>query len=119
MDPVVRGSGDHKYLYCPAGSLRIANERDALDLVALCGEHEMDKLLLDGGCLDPAFVDLKTGLAGEVLLKLSNYRIRAAVIMPQERVGTGRFAEFVLETNRGNQFRVYSQCDDAEKWLVG
>lgn len=119
MDPVLNGTGDRKYLYCPAGSLRIANERDALDLVALCGEYETDKLLLDGECLDPAFFDLKTGLAGEVLLKLSNYRIRAAVIMPQERVGTGRFAEFVLETNRGNQFRVYSQHEGAEKWLVG
>lgn len=119
MDPVLNGSGDRKYLYCPAGSLRIANEKDALDLVALCGENETDKLLLDGDCLDPAFFDLKSGLAGEVLLKLSNYRIRAALIMPQERVVTGRFAEFVLETNRGDQFRVYDQYEDAAKWLVG
>lgn len=119
MPAVRRETNGKAYLDCLAGSLRIANERDALDLVALCGENETDNLLLDGECLDPAFFDLKTGLAGEVLLKLSNYRIRAAVILPQERIGNGRFAEFVLETNRGNQFRVYSQHDAAEKWLTG
>lgn len=119
MIAVRREANGKAYLDCPAGSVRIANERDALDLVALCGEHETENLLLNGECLDPAFFDLKTGLAGEVLLKLSNYRIRTAVILPQERIGNGRFAEFVLETNRGNQFRVYGQREVAEKWLTG
>ena len=54
------------------------------------------------------FFDLKTGLAGAALLKWSNYFLRVAVILPPERIGTGRFAEFVMETNRGNQFRVFS-----------
>ncbi|MHB8933188.1 MAG: DUF4180 domain-containing protein [Bellilinea sp.] len=107
------------YLDWPADSVRIANKRDALDLVALCSEHETDNLPLDEECLDAAFFDLKSGLAGEVLLKLNNYRIRAAAIMPQVLIGNVRFAEFVLETNRGNQFRVYSWHDDAEKWLTG
>ncbi|MFZ3079641.1 MAG: DUF4180 domain-containing protein [Bellilinea sp.] len=87
--------------------MRIANERDALDLAALCGEHLTERLLLDGDCLHPDFFDLKTGLAGAVLLKLSNYYIRTAVVLLPERVGSGRFAEFVHETNTGNQFRVF------------
>jgi len=107
------------YLDCPAGSLRIAKEQDALDLVGMCGEHEVHKVLLDGDCLDKAFFDLKTGLAGEALLKWSNYWLRVAVVLTLERIGSGRFSEFVMETNRGNQFRVFSDKAAAQAWLTG
>lgn len=117
--PVTLQTMDGKtYLECPAGSLRIANERDALDVIALCGEHGVHELLLDGECLDPAFFDLKSGLAGVVLLKLSTYQVRTAVLLTRKRIGTGKFAEFVLETNRGNQFRVFEQREEAIEWLV-
>ncbi len=118
MEPTLETVNDKQFLDVPTGSLRIASERDALDLVGLCGEHQIQNVLLDGECLDEAFFDLKTGLAGAALLKWSNYSIRVAVILPQERIGTGRFAEFVMETNRGNQFRVFSDKESAVKWLV-
>lgn len=98
---------------------KLSSEADALDAVAACGEHDTDKLLIPGGNLSEAFFDLKTGLAGAFLLKLSNYRIQAAVICPAELIGTGRFYEFVLETNRGKDFRVYQERQKALDWLAG
>lgn len=118
MKPILRACGDITYLECPAESLRIASERDALDMIALCGEHLTERLLLDGDCLHPDFFDLKTGLAGAVLLKLSTYHIRTAVVLPPERIGSGRFAEFVHETNTGDQFRVFSGAAEAVAWLL-
>ena len=118
MEPILRTCGEITYLECPAESLRIASEREALDVVALCGEHSTERLLLDGDCLHPDFFELKTGLAGAVLLKLSNYHIRTAVVLPPERIGSGRFAEFVQETNTGNQFRVFSSVAEAVSWLL-
>lgn len=118
MKPILRTSGEITYLECSAESLRIASERDALDVVALCGEHSTERLLLDGDCLHPGFFELKTGLAGAVLLKLSNYHIRTAVVLLSERIGSGRFAEFVQETNTGNQFRVFSSVAEAVSWLL-
>ena len=105
MKPILRTSGEITYLECSAESLRIASERDALDVVALCGEHLTEQLLLDGDCLHPDFFELKTGLAG-------------AVLLPPERIGSGRFAEFVRETNTGNQFRVFSNVAEAVSWLL-
>ncbi len=119
MEPILQTVNDKQFLDVPPGSLRIVSERDALDLVGLCGEHQIHNVLLDGECLDEAFFDLKTGLAGAALLKWSNYFLRVAVILPPERIGTGRFSEFVMETNRGNQFRVFSDKESAVKWLVG
>jgi hypothetical protein len=37
--------------------------------------------------------------------------------VPSELIGTGRFYEFVLETNRRNDFRIFSSREDAIQWL--
>ncbi len=118
MEPKLITIRDVNILEIPANSLRIASESDALDLVGLCGEHLVHNVLLDGECLDEAFFDLKSGLAGAALLKWSNYSIRVAVVLQPERIGNGRFSEFVMETNRGTQFRVYSDKESALKWLT-
>ncbi|HBA91488.1 MAG TPA: hypothetical protein DCZ08_06965, partial [Anaerolineaceae bacterium] len=57
MEPILRTCGEITYLECPAESLRIASEREALDVVALCGEHSTERLLLDGDCLHPDFFE--------------------------------------------------------------
>jgi PadR family transcriptional regulator, regulatory protein AphA len=106
------------YLECLPDEWQIRSEREALDLVAACGENLTQRLLIHSASLPEDFFQLSTGLAGEVLLKFSNYRIRAAAVIPNERVNQGRFYEMVLETNRGSQFRVYPSREQAEEWLV-
>jgi hypothetical protein len=107
------------YLACIPGEICLQSERDALDLTAACGENDTDRLMLHASNLSDDFFDLKTRLAGDILLKFTNYRIRVAAVIPKERIGTGHFAEFVWETNRGNQFRVFETRELAERWLVG
>lgn len=101
-----------------AGSAFLKSEQDAVDLAGACGETGTDLLLLREGNLSSDFFDLRTGLAGAVLLKWSNYRIRAAAVVSPERIGEGKFAEFVLETNRGQQFTVTSDVESAVRWLL-
>jgi PadR family transcriptional regulator, regulatory protein AphA len=96
----------------------ITSETDALDLVSACGEHLNHCLLLHASNLTPDFYNLRSGLAGAVLLKFSNYAIRVAAVIPPELAEQGRFSEFVLETNRGQQFRVFSERSTAEAWLA-
>ena len=100
----------------PDGGM-VTDENSALDIVAICGEEGTDLVLLHHTNLHSDFFDLKTGLAGKVLLKLSNYRVHAAAVIPADMIGTGRFYEFVLETNRRNDFNVFSSRDDAIAWL--
>ena len=64
------------------------------------------------------FYRLHSGVAGAVLQKLSNYQIRTTFILTPELVNQGRFREWVIESNRGNQFRVYYERDQAEAWLL-
>ncbi len=95
----------------------IQSEEDALDLVAACGEFRSSRLLVHHENLAGDFYNLKSGLAGDVLLKFSNYHLRVAALIPAERIGEGRFAEFAMETNRGRQFRIFQNRQDALEWL--
>jgi PadR family transcriptional regulator AphA len=108
----------HPYIEClPDGGL-LASEQDVLDLVAACGENDTDLLMLHVENLPEDFFRLSSGLLGAVLLKFNNYRIRAAAVIPPERL-SGRFAEFAVETNWGSEFRVYATRAEAELWLTG
>jgi len=97
--------------------MEVASEDDALELVAFCGENETDRLLMYSENLPEDFFELRTGLAGKILLKLSNYRIILAAIITRDRIGDGRFYEMVRETNRGREFRVFESRSDAVNWF--
>ena len=120
MEYSVVQKGDKKYVECTSGEgNQVVNERDALDLVAACGENDTHRLMLRAENLTPEFYQLRTGLAGSILLKFSNYYLKVAAVLTPELVNQGRFREMVLETNRtSNEFRVFYEQDKAEEWLL-
>jgi hypothetical protein len=108
------------YLECLPVSGRIENENDALDLVAACGENGTDRLMIHAGNLGDDFYDLKTGLAGSILLKFANYYIKVAAVLTPELGNQGRFREMVLEANRSSrEFRGFYDREVAEGRLLG
>jgi PadR family transcriptional regulator AphA len=92
---------------------------EILDLVAACFEHDSACLLIESRNLPPAFFDLRSGFAGELVQKLQNYHIRLAGVFPSEDAYDERFREFLLEARRGQSFRVFEVRGDAETWLLG
>ena len=100
------------------GKRFIENEYDALDLLALCGEHGSRQILLYAENLTERFFDLKTRLAGTILQKFMNYGIQAVLVLPQEEMEKGRFREMALEANRGRHFRIFHDSESAEAWLL-
>lgn len=58
----------------------IISPGDALDLLGTLYFQSFDKIIIHQNNLTPDFFDLKTGIAGEILQKFSNYRVRLAVI---------------------------------------
>jgi hypothetical protein len=106
------------FIECAQDGGCLLSEGDALDLIAACGENRTDRLLIHNENLPAEFFQLKTGLAGQILQKFVNYRVRAAAIIPDDRAYVGRFGEMVLEANRRNQFRVFANREMAISWLV-
>ncbi|MGB9673152.1 MAG: DUF4180 domain-containing protein [Anaerolineales bacterium] len=118
MSYTIIQKNDKNYLECQPGMMLIESEQDALDLVALCGENETQWLMLHSENLSPDFFDLKSGLAGKILLKFAVYQIKAVLIATPGLVGDGRFAEMAMESNRFNQFGVFYGKAEAEQWLL-
>jgi len=80
-------------------------------------ENNADCLLFDQDALPPEFFDLSSGLAGELLHRLSIYQSRMAAVVPELTVHSANFQAFAREANRGDQFRFFSTREEAIDWL--
>ncbi len=96
----------------------ISSERDILDVMGLFGEVGASLLLISDGALHPDFFDLSTGLAGEISLKLSTYRVKTAIVIDIESIPSQRFREWAGECNRGREIRFCAKLQVAEDWLM-
>lgn len=108
-----------KYINYGSVEVPLGTEQDALDLIAVCMEKGTHRLLLHSEVLSDDFFRLKTGLAGTVLQKFMNYHIKVAVLVTSELKIMGKFKELLAESNKGNDFRVFNNKDEAENWLLG
>ncbi len=95
---------------------RVRSAEDGLALVSACAEHDANAVLLPSAAISEEFLRLQTRVAGAVLQKLANYRIRAAAVLPPERI-RGAFADFAAEADRGGAFRIFGSEAEAAAWL--
>ncbi len=63
--------------------------------------------------LTPNFFDLKNGIAGEVLQKFSNYRVRLAIIGNFSEFTSKSLMDFIYESNNGNHINFVSSIEEA------
>jgi len=90
---------------------------DPRAVVAGCIEGGKRGLLADRDALPPAFFDLSSGVAGELLHRLDLYGIRLAGVVPAPAAHSQRFQDFLRETNRGTRFRFFPTRAEAVAWL--
>lgn len=74
--------------------------QDAVDLMMNCIYQDADKLILYSFHFNPAFFDLKTGFAGDVLQKFSTYRAKLAVVGDFSAIKSDSLHRFIEESNR-------------------
>lgn len=94
-----------------------ADPFDPTGVVRSCIESGAHALLLDEAALSPNFFDLSSGAAGELLHKLSVYRMRMAAVVPDLSRHSANFQAFAREANKGNQFRFFPTRQEAVAWL--
>ena len=99
---VVQIAGVRAYV-CDAEGPPIASDRDAADLVGATMSERTRLVVIPVARLSPAFLDLKTRLAGEVLQKFVNYRRQVVILgdVSQAVAGSPALRDFVRESNRG------------------
>lgn len=107
------------YIECCKAARVLESEQDALDLVGVCGENGTSLLMVHSEALSEDFFRLRTGIAGRMLQKFTNYSLKTAAVIPSELTSRGKFKDMMLEANRGKQFRIFDSRDEAEEWLIG
>ena len=83
--------------------LVIESEEDATHLLEALFNHSANSLILHREFLAPAFFDLRSGLAGAVLQKFTNYHVRVAIVGDFSAVTSESLKAFIIESNRGSQ----------------
>lgn len=96
----------------------IADSGSAMDLLATVRyETGCSAILLRKEHLDEAFFRLSTGLAGEVLQKFVNYRMKLAVVGDFSVYTSKPLRDFIYESNQGRQVCFLSTQKEALAWL--
>lgn len=72
-----------------------------------------DKVIIHRHNLSTDFFDLKNGLAGEILQKFSNYRIRLAIVGDFSEFNSKSLNDFIYESNQGKQINFLTSVSDA------
>ena len=84
-----------------AEKLIINNAEDGLDLLGNVYYQGFDKLIIYQKNIVSDFFDLKTKMAGDILQKFSNYRVRLVIIGDFENVESKSLRDFIYESNQG------------------
>jgi hypothetical protein len=74
-------------------------------------------LVLTEADLAPEFFDLRSGLAGELFQKFTNYQLRVAIVLPDPQAYGERFGELAYEHSTHNLIRFVRSLEEAKAWL--
>lgn len=95
----------------------IHQTQDALDLMAECNYLGSNRIILHEKNLLPAFFDLKTGLAGDILQKFSTYDNRLAIIGNFARYNSKSLNDFIFESNKYRRINFVATIEEAREKL--
>lgn len=92
----------------------IVDTQSALDL-AMTVKYEtgVTKIAIDKRVICEDFFVLSTGVAGEILQKFINYRIKAAIYGDYSRYTSKPLKNFIYESNHGSNFFFVATKEEA------
>lgn len=93
----------------------ISTVQDALDLMADCRYHGASIIILSEEQINPDFFDLKTRLAGEILQKFSNYRMRLSIVGDFSKYPGKSLRDFIYESNKTGRISFVETVEEARK----
>ncbi|MES2453958.1 MAG: DUF4180 domain-containing protein [Bacteroidota bacterium] len=106
-------SGESKIAEVTSEEILIDNAEEGLQLMVDLYYQDFDKIIIHEKNITPDFFDLKTGLAGEILQKFSNYRMHLAIVGSFEKYPGQSIRDFIYESNKGKQVNFLASSEEA------
>ncbi len=119
MEIRVHHIGDKKIAEIISDGVLVSTVQDALDIMADASCQDATNMILHEKNIVPDFFDLKTGLAGEILQKFSNYHMKLAIVGNFEKYQSKSLHAFMIESNRGSHICFVPDVQTAKKKLTG
>jgi len=88
-----------------------------LNLLVNLYYQSFDKIIIHEKNISPDFFDLKNGIAGEILQKFSNYRVRLAIVGDFAQYSSKSLKGFIYESNNVGQINFVDSTSQALKIL--
>jgi hypothetical protein len=106
-------------LVCGDDGAPIAGTQDALDVIGAAFSRA-DVVAVPVGRFDERFFELRTGLAGEIMQKFVNYRMRLAVVgdISAHLAASPALRDLVFESNRGGHVWFVADLDELDTHLA-
>ncbi len=98
-----------------ADKIIVITPQDGLDILADIYYQGFEGLILHQDNITPDFFDLKTGIAGEILQKFSNYRMKLALVGDFSIYTSKSLKDFIFESNRNGQVSFVATISEALK----
>ena len=99
-------------------AMLIKTAEDGLDLLGNIYYQGFDRLILHEKNLTPDFFNLKNGMAGEILQKFSNYRMRLAIVGDLSKYASKSLKDFIYESNKAGHINFVHSTDEAVERLA-
>lgn len=91
----------------------ISTVDNALDIIGNIIYQGFDGVILHAKNFTPGFFDLSTKLAGEILQKFTNYRLRLCITGDFTNVQSKSLRDFISESNKGRQVNFLANTEEA------
>jgi hypothetical protein len=97
----------------------ISETQDMVDLMGEVVFNNCTRIIIHEENLHPDFFNLKTRLAGDILQKFSNYRVKLAIIGDFSKFKSKSLGDFIRECNKGNMVFFTTSFEEALNKLTG
>lgn len=95
-----------------AENIIIESIEDGSELTANVYYQDFDRMLLYEKNITPHFFDLKTGIAGEILQKFSNFHVRLAIVGDFDKFESKSIKDFIFESNKNRQINFVNTLNE-------
>ena len=118
MRIVIKNIEGNHLAFIESDKLVIKDVEDAVDVLGNCDYQGASSIVLMSNQISADFFDLKTGIAGEVLQKFSNYRKRLAIVGDFSQYNSKALKDFIRESNRSGHINFLPTVEAAIEKLT-
>lgn len=109
---------DFKIAEIISNNIEINTTQDAIDIMANCSYQGTRSIIIYEKNIIPDFFDLKTGIAGEILQKFSNYNVKLAIIGDFTKYSSKSLNDFVYESNKHGRISFVNSIEEAKEKII-